>query len=152
MTGAASSATRPRCAGRRATKAAIVGYQLWLAAAWRIGGAAGDRMARAMARRAHAPADPTSVHAQMGYPYAVQWTGAAGGYGKLRRFTPHCPQLFIYGERKPFMFHSRAWADEVAARPGSQVLGFDCGHWVMVQRRERFNAAVIDWLAATSAG
>lgn len=132
-----------------AAKAATLGYQLWLAAAWRIGGAVGDRMAREMARRAHAPADPREVHAQMGYPYAVQWTGAAGGYRKLRRFAPHCPLLFIYGERKPFMFHSRAWADEVAARPGSRVVGFDCGHWLMVQRRERFNAAVLDWLKET---
>ena len=129
-------------------KLAIVGYQCWLAAAWRIGGGLGDRMARRMARAARAPADPATVSAQMGYPYWVQWTGARGGFRGARAFMPHCPMLFVYGRRKPFMFHSAQWAGEVAARPGCRVLAFDCGHWVMVEQAAEFNAAVLDWLGA----
>ena len=125
----------------------IVAYQAWLAAAWHIGGALGDRMARWLAAAFRAPADPAAVSAQMGYPYAVQWTGAAGGFGQAKTYHPACPMLFIYGRRKPVMFHSSAWAEAVATRPGSRVLAFDTGHWVMVERPEQFNRAVADWLA-----
>jgi pimeloyl-ACP methyl ester carboxylesterase len=54
--------------------------------------------------------------------------------------------LFVYGRRKPFMFHSSAWADEVAADPRNRVLAFDSGHWVMVERADEFNRAVAAWL------
>jgi pimeloyl-ACP methyl ester carboxylesterase len=130
-------------------KAMIVAYQLWLAAAWRIGGRFGDRMARAMARLAGAPGDRASISAQMGYPYWVQWVQR--GFRQARPFTPACPMLFVYGRRKPFMFHSSAWAAEIAARPASRVLGFDCGHWVMVSRADEFNGAVAAWLQETAA-
>ena len=129
-------------------KAQIVGYQLWLAIAWRIGGRLGDRMARWMARLARAPGAADTIHAQMGYPYYVQWMAARGGYRKARRFKPACPMLFVYGRRKPFMFHSSGWAEDVAAQPGNQVLAFDTGHWVMTERPAEFNRAVEAWLAA----
>jgi pimeloyl-ACP methyl ester carboxylesterase len=126
-------------------KLQVLGYQLWLAAAWRIGGRLGDAMARRMARAAHAPADAASISSQMGYPYYVQWVRR--GYRQARRFVPACPLLFIYGQRKPFMFHSKAWAADVASRPANCVLGFDSGHWVMTSRPAEFNQAVTEWLA-----
>ena len=125
-------------------KLSIVGYQLWLAAAWRIGGRIGDRMARAMAGAARAPAARHQVSAQMGYPYYLQWTG---GYRQAKAFKPACPMLFIHGTRKPFMFHASAWAQDLAARPGNRVVACETGHWVMVEQPAQFNAAVIDWLA-----
>lgn len=131
-------------------KLAIVGYQLWLAAAWRAHGAAGDRMSRWMAKTARCPTAPESIHANMAWPYAVQWTGAAGGFKGVKLFTPACPMLFIYGERKPFMFHSRAWAEQIAAQPHSRAVALPTGHWVMVQRPDEFNAAVLEWLGATA--
>ncbi len=130
-------------------KAQVLAYQLWLAAAWRIGGSLGDRMARWMARAARAPAPPARITAQMGYPYYVQWI--LRGYGSARLYKPACPMLFVYGRRKPFMFHSTGWVDEVAAQPGSRVIAFDCGHWVMTQRPDEFNQAVLQWLAAGDA-
>lgn len=132
-------------------KLSIFAYQLWLAAAWRISGPVGDWMARRMAAIARAPADAAEVSAQMGYPYYVQWAGAAGGYRKAKSFVPACPMLFIYGKRKPFMFHSSAWAGDIASRPGCQVLAFDTGHWVMVARPAEFNSALTTWLAAGDA-
>jgi pimeloyl-ACP methyl ester carboxylesterase len=132
-------------------KLQVVGYQLWLAAAWRLGGRLGDRMARWMARAAHAPGAPDTIHAQMGYPYAVQWFGVAGGYRQARLFVPAVPMLFIYGRRKPFMFHSTGWADEIAGRPPSRAIGFDTGHWVMAAQPDAFNRAVRDWLEQTDA-
>lgn len=128
---------------------AVVGYQWWLALAWRIGGRVGDGMARWMARRLRCPTDPRAIGAQMGYPYAVTWFGVAGGVGRLRAFDPTVPMLFIYGERKPFMFHSGAWLEKLAARRGNRVVGVQSGHWIMIARPREFNETVLDWLGET---
>jgi pimeloyl-ACP methyl ester carboxylesterase len=130
-------------------KLGVMAYQVWLALAWRIGGRIGDSMARRMARRMRCPTDAAGIGWQMGYPYAVTWFGAAGGFRGLRPFDPQCPMLYLYGERKPFMFHSRAWAERLGARRGCRVLGLPTGHWVMIARPREFNEAVLDWLAET---
>jgi len=134
-------------------KLGIVGYQLWLALAWRIGGSVGDGMARRMARKMRVPTPPQQIRAQMGYPYWITWTGAHGSYRAVRPFRadePVQPMCFIYGQRKPFMFHAPQWAERIAARPGNAVLGLRAGHWVMVNQPEAFNQAVSAWLAATA--
>ena len=132
-------------------KLMIAAYQNWLALAWRIGGRVGDAMSRAMARLLRCPTDPATIGAHMGYPYAVRWFGAAGGFQKLRVFKPEVPMLFLYGEKKPLMFHSRSWAERVATQKGSRVIAFPTGHWIMVTRRDAFNEALRTWLAETDA-
>lgn len=118
-------------------KLMLVAYQLWLALAWMVGS---DTMARWMARTIGCRTDPRAIHAQMGYGYAMRWLGVAGGFKGVKVFKPHCPMLYLYGERKPFMFHSRAWLQSVTAR------AFPTGHWVMVQKPREFNDAVLAWL------
>lgn len=130
---------------------AVLGYQGWLALAWAVGGhlhrGLGDRMTRAMARWLRCPAPPEHIGAQMNYPYFITWTGAHGSYRAARPVVPACPVLFVYGQRKPFMFHSRAWAERLGQRPGSAVLGLRAGHWVMLDQPEAFNQALQGWLA-----
>jgi pimeloyl-ACP methyl ester carboxylesterase len=58
--------------------------------------------------------------------------------------------LYIYGKRKPFMFHSAQWLEKIASFPGSQVEGFDTGHWVMSAKPEQFNAVLKTWLNSSS--
>jgi len=130
-------------------KLMVAAYQIWLALAWRIGGKIGNSMSRWMASLLHCPTDPESIGAQMGYPYALSWLGTAGGLHGLRAFKPQCPMLYIYGERKPFMFHSRDWIERLATKPGNRVLGLDSGHWVMIKRPKEFNEALLSWLAET---
>jgi pimeloyl-ACP methyl ester carboxylesterase len=132
-------------------KLVVAAYQNWLALAWRIGGRVGDAMSRAMARLLRCPTDPKTIGAHMGYPYAVRWLGAAGGFRNVRLFKPEVPMLFLYGEKKPVLFHSRSWAERVAARNASRVIAFPTGHWIMVTRREAFNQALRTWLAETDA-
>ena len=164
--GDAGSPDHQRSMSLRA-KAMVFGYQAWLAVAWRISGfgrsgglgrsggfgghwpALADRMTRRMAKALRAPAEPALVGAQMNYPYDIEWTGSHGSYRGRVPFNPACPMLYIFGQRKPFQFHSRAWADALAARPGSRVLPFATGHWVMKQQPQAFNTAVADWLAAS---
>jgi pimeloyl-ACP methyl ester carboxylesterase len=124
-----------------------VAYQVWLALAWIAGGRIGDWMTRSMARSAHCPSDEAHMSSCMAYPYYLQWFGGRQSYRHLvQSFEPACPFLFIYGRRKPFMFHAQAWVEGVRAQEGNQVVEFDTGHWVMCRQPERFNQVVGDWL------
>jgi len=131
-------------------KLSVMGYQVWLALAWKLGHSfsesLGTRMTRAMARWLRCPTDTASITHKMNYPYAMQWFGTAGGFKQAAQIQLPMPLLFVYGERKPFMFHSAKWLDKVAYRPGSAVQGLPCGHWVMISRPEAFHACVRTWL------
>lgn len=128
-------------------KAGVVFYQWFLALAWIIGGSIGNAMSRWMARRMRCPSDPALINARMAYPYFMTWFGGAQSYRRhLQAFQPRVPMLFIYGRRKPFMFHASAWTEDLRRQPGSAVVGFDTNHWVMTQQPERFNQVVGGWL------
>jgi pimeloyl-ACP methyl ester carboxylesterase len=124
----------------------VIAYQLWLSLAWAIGGRIGNAMARWMARMMRCPTDQKMIGAQMGFGYAIRWFGVAGGFKGLKVFDPSVPMLYIYGERKPIMFHSRAWIERLAAKPGCRVLAFPTGHWVMINAPKEFNEAMLGWL------
>lgn len=127
-------------------KGSVAGYQLWLALAWVLGGRIGTRMTRAMARWLGCPPDPGRISHRMNYPYAMQWLGTVGGFKKAAQVDLPMPLLYVYGERKLFMFHSPSWLQAVSNQPGSAVLGLPCGHWVMLSRPEAFHARVRSWL------
>lgn len=129
-------------------KLMVMGYQLWLALAWKVGGSLGDRMARGMARALRVPLAPEAIHARMGYPYWLAWTG---GLKAVRPFQPTVPMFFAYGQRKPFMFHSAAWRDALATRPENQVAGYRAGHWLMLDAAPAFHADLLAWLRRTAA-
>jgi pimeloyl-ACP methyl ester carboxylesterase len=129
----------------------MMAYQWWLSLAWFVGGRLGDRMALQMKRWMRSRSDERFIGSCMCYPYYLTWFGGRRSYRpQFRRFAPTCPLLFIYGKRKPFMFHTQAWIDELALRKENRVIAFDTGHWVMLQQPERFNQAVGGWLSATA--
>jgi pimeloyl-ACP methyl ester carboxylesterase len=132
-------------------KFSVLAYQVWLAVAWQIGCHVsptwGTRMTRAMARWLGCPTAAASISYKMNYPYAMQWFGSAGGFKTAQQVQLPMPLLFVYGERKPFMFHSTRWREQIAATPGNAVQGLPCGHWVMISRPEAFHAIVRDWLS-----
>ena len=128
-------------------KLAVAGYQLWLALAWKIGGAMGTSMTRFMARALRAPAPAARITHRMNYPYAMRWFGSAGGFAQAAQVDLSMPLLYVFGKRKPFMFHSQAWLDKVAQAPGNAVLALPCGHWLMLDQAEAFHAAALQWLA-----
>jgi cis-3-alkyl-4-acyloxetan-2-one decarboxylase len=130
---------------------AIFAYQFWLALAWAAGGRRGDRMTRWMARRLRCPTISEAVGCQMNYPYAMKWLGSFGGFGSAAPVAPIQPMLYIYGQRKPFMFHSKAWLTSLQARSDCSVRAMPTGHWVMVQQPEAFGTCVRDWLLAGNA-
>ena len=137
---------------RPRAKCYVLGYQVWLAAAWKIGGRTGDAMTRSMARRARRPAHDGLVASRMNYLYFLSWFGGAQAVRHhVQRSSPRVPMLFAYGRRKPFPFHSPQWLDELRSSPANHVEPFDTGHWVMLEEPGRFNAVVEAWLDATPA-
>jgi pimeloyl-ACP methyl ester carboxylesterase len=130
-------------------KLGIAAYQGWLALAYKLPAALGDRMTRWMARQLRAPAPAAHIAAQMNHPYVANWTG---GFRRSQPVRPRCPMLYFFGQRKPFMFHASAWAERIAASPGGAVHGLPTGHWVMIQQPEAFNRILLGWLQATHTG
>ena len=130
-------------------KLAVAAYQVWLALAWKISGAVGTSMTRFMARALRAPAPAARITHRMNYPYAMRWFGSAGGFARAAQVQLPMPLLYVYGKRKPVMFHSQAWLDQVAQAPRSVVLALPCGHWLMLDQAEAFHAAALHWLAAS---
>ena len=135
----------------------VFSYQIWLAMAWQIAqifGAAGrplaNRMTRYMAKALRCPSPVANMHAGMNAPYAMKWMGALKGFNlaanTLKILPAARPMLYIYGRRKPFMFHSELWLEQIASHSGSRVEGFDTGHWVMSAKPTEFNALLTDWL------
>lgn len=129
----------------------VFGYQFWLALAWKLGGSLGNWMTRVMARGLRCRTEPARIGWKMNYPYAIRWFGTVGGLSQAAPVKPACPVLYIYGERKPFMFHSSEWLAILSTRPDSAVHAFATGHWVMAQQPDAFNTCVRDWLQASDA-
>jgi len=123
-------------------------YQIWLALAWVLDGRIGDWMTRSFARLVRCPSDKSLMSWCMAYPYFVLWFGGRQSYRyQVQRFVPACPILFVYGQRKPIMFHAITWAEELLKRKANRVVEFDTGHWVMSEQPDRFNQVVSDWLS-----
>lgn len=132
-------------------KLMILAYQLFLAKAWLIGRfvstALGNAMTRWMARSARCPTPNVHVHWYMNAPYAMAWLGLGGGLRGALPVKPHCPVLYVYGQRKPFMFHSPRWLEWCNSSPGSKAVGLPCGHWVMVDQASAFEGLLREWFA-----
>ena len=126
-------------------------YQLWLAGAWVIGGRIGDAMTRLMARVAGAPAAPGLVHSGMNYGYYLKYRSLLLGrpQGDVP-LEPACPMLFLFGRRKPTMFHSDAFVEKLSRTPGSRAVGFDAGHWLMLERPTEVATEIRGWAGAST--
>lgn len=127
-------------------KMMVSGYQGTLGLAWAIGGPVGNVMTKTMVSVLGAPSPREFISCKMNYPYYILTAGAAGSYSSLVPFAPQVPMLYIYGIRKPFMFHSPQWTESLAAKAGCKVVAMETDHWPMLRQPERFNYIVTTWL------
>lgn len=127
-------------------KMMVSAYQGTLGLAWAIGGTVGNMMTKAMASILGAPSPRQFISSGMNFPYYILAAGAAGSYSSLVPFVPKVPLLYIYGIRKPFMFHSPQWTENLAAKEGCKVVAMETDHWPMLRQPERFNQIVMEWL------
>lgn len=127
----------------------IVAYQSWLFGAFVLGGAVGNGMTRTFAKLFHVPnAETRPLDAWMNYPYRNVWADLfSGRAAKLTKgYWPTCPILFVYGEKKPFAFHSANWLAHVK-KVGGEVVALPVNHWVMSD--PSFVSTLVRWLATT---
>ena len=134
----------------------MMGYQWTLIACWMIGGVLpplGNWLTRKFAAVMKVPARQASkARSRVNYLYFYMWRGLLlrpWRKSLLRRYTPHCPVLFLYGKNKPVMFHSRHWLD-IVEQSGGRSEGIDGGgHWFMQSHAEQVNQAILQWLGPT---
>ena len=133
--------------------AMIIAYQWALIGCWIIGGVIpplGNLMARAVGGVIGVPPrQQATIRSRAGYAYFYLWSGLLLPWKRknlLSRYRPQCPILYLYGEKKPFMFHSPKWLDIVAERGGYAEGIAGAGHWLMETHAELVNARVLEWL------
>lgn len=111
----------------------VVAYQLTLVVAWLLPRVLGDLLTRTSAKVLGAPF-AAQAHQGMNYYYLVLWKtilfDRAGRAAMGRWNPPVVPTLYLYGEKKPFFFHSKRWLDHLNGKTdGSKTKGFSAGHW-----------------------
>lgn len=130
---------RPRIA--LGTRVAILAYQLLLIAALLVytyvpgGRVVGNAVCQAFAWLLNAPRrrDTTvpAVCAAQAFLYFRFWADLIARRSRPPRRFPEVPTLFVFGERKPFHFHTPALLTHLNARDdGSKAVGIATGHWV----------------------
>eukprot|EP00511_Aplanochytrium_stocchinoi_P006686 CAMPEP_0204840326 /NCGR_PEP_ID=MMETSP1346-20131115/37283_1 /ASSEMBLY_ACC=CAM_ASM_000771 /TAXON_ID=215587 /ORGANISM="Aplanochytrium stocchinoi, Strain GSBS06" /LENGTH=436 /DNA_ID=CAMNT_0051977637 /DNA_START=33 /DNA_END=1343 /DNA_ORIENTATION=- len=97
-----------------------------------------------------AESKPTDNTGEIGYVY---WEFQKNVLKTAFGFREHthwednsCPTLFLYGARKPFMFHNQDWARNLNNMVGSASIGLPCGHWLQIEQQGRVNQILADYL------
>lgn len=132
----------------------IVGYQWMLILLWWVGGVVpplGTWLTRRFAGLIGVPRRQRGrLRSRCNYPYFYLWRGMLLPPWRdrvLRRYRPGCPVLFLWGEKKPVMFHSAKWLDIVEASGGSSEGIEGAGHWFQETHPEVVNVAIRRWLS-----
>ena len=128
-------------------KLMIFTYQIILAVSFVFRKSIGNAIARFVAKVLQAKSNKENIHAGMSMPYAMRWFGANGGMTDLLPMDPPFPFFYAYAAQKPMMFHSPQWLQHLSENPKNKVQPFDCGHWLMIDQAEAFNASVAQWLS-----
>jgi pimeloyl-ACP methyl ester carboxylesterase len=139
------------------TRLMIIGYQWPLILSWWVGGllpALGRLMTRAVGNRVHVPERQLEqIHSRYNYLYFYLWRAMLLPWHRkslLRNYRPRCPVLYLFGERKPLMFHSERWLD-IVSESGGRSRGIEgAGHWLMESHADEVNRDLLDWFGGQS--
>ena len=132
----------------------ILSYQWALVLSWLAGRVAprfGDWLTRQVARVVGVPARQfAGVRARLNYLYYYFWRAMllpSARANLLVHYRPQCPVLFLYGGRKPVMFHSERWLKIVAETGGQSICVDGAGHWFMETHPDQVNLAITSFPA-----
>ncbi len=128
-------------------KLMVFSYQIMLAISFILPRFLGDPLAKFVAKVLDAKSHEEHIHAGMSMPYAMRWFGMNGGMRELLPMDPSFPFFYAYAARKPMMFHSPEWLQSLLENPQNKVQSFDCGHWLMIEQADAFNASMETWLS-----
>ena len=130
----------------------IIGYQWALIAAWLAGGlipSLGGLMSKGVGKVIGVPKrQRAALRSRFNYPYFYLWRNTLLPWRRaslLGRYRPRCPVLFLWGERKPMMFHSSKWLHIVADGGGRAEGIAGAGHWLMETHAEIVNERLRAW-------
>jgi pimeloyl-ACP methyl ester carboxylesterase len=91
-----------------------------------------------------------NLRSRYNYPYFYLWRGMLLPWKRtslLGRYRPQCPVLYLFGEKKPMMFHSPKWLEIVAATGGRAEGIAGAGHWLMETHATQVNEKLADWFS-----
>lgn len=130
----------------------IIGYQWALIACWIVGGLIpplGAMLTRGVGKVIRVPARQRgNIRSRYNYPYFYFWRNTLLPWKRaslLNRYRPRCPVLFLFGQRKPVMFHSPRWLEIVSASGGYAEGIAGAGHWLMETHADVVNEKIEDW-------
>jgi pimeloyl-ACP methyl ester carboxylesterase len=142
--------------GRPGLKSAsfILGYQWALIAAWLVGGLIpplGNLLSKGVGKVIKVPTRQRArLRSRFNYPYFYLWRNMLLPWrraGLLGGYRPRCPVLFLWGERKPVMFHSPRWL-QIVADSGGRAEGIPgAGHWLMETHAGIVNQRLTAWFS-----
>ena len=131
------------------TSLMIVWYQWSLAGSWLVGGILPPLgriltlgVAKVIRQRA-------TIRSRYNYPYFYLWRGMLMPWRRkelLGRYRPQCPVLYLFGKRKPLMFHSEKWL-HIVAGSGGKAEGIEgAGHWLMETHADIVNGKILEFM------
>ena len=62
-----------------------------------------------------------------------------------QKFVPNFPLLYLYGGRKPIMFHTQRWLDLLETTSGASTCIEDGDHWFMESHAAEVNEMIHTW-------
>lgn len=134
------------------TATMMVAYQWALITCWLAGGVVpplGNLMTRVVGKVIRVPRRQlATARSRSNYLYFYLWRRIllpGRNRNLLSRYRPRCPVMFLYGKRKPLMFHSPRWLQTVDESGGFSE-GIDgAGHWLMETHAEAVNERLSSW-------
>jgi len=133
----------------------IICYQWTLILLWFLGGVL-PRFATICTKRfaqlLQVPQKQVSqLKSSWNYPYAYLWKAIffpwLGDYKVLLlKYKPSVPILYMYGTKKPLMFHSKKWLRIVEEKRGRNVQ-VEGGHWFMRTHPGLVNTPIVEWFS-----
>jgi pimeloyl-ACP methyl ester carboxylesterase len=131
-----------------------IAYQWALVLCWWVGGVLpplGNLMARGVGKVVRVPRrQRANMRSRQCYPYFYFWRGMLFSRWKsslLGFYKPGCPIYYLYGQRKPVMFHTERWLKLVEESGGRCEAVAGGGHWFMETHPDIVNRAIAEWCA-----
>jgi pimeloyl-ACP methyl ester carboxylesterase len=133
----------------------IISYQWTLISLWFLGGVhphLGTTFTRIFARTIGVPKQRIEkIESKCNYMYYYLWKASFFPFFDQRQelilpYRPKVPILYLYGEQKPFHFHSKQWL-KIVEESGGRHFGYPKGdHWFMLTQADDVNQKIKDWI------
>jgi len=111
-------------------------YQFTLITAFLIGGFIGKWITRLFLMcLMYNPPWINRIDSSWNFPYYVLWkTTLKTRKAIIGGYKPSCPIVYVAGNKKPFVLHSKGWLKTLAENPKSESHSLDFVHWIQIEK------------------